>query len=76
MDESGRPVILIAIANTDKTFGKNFPWVNATNIKVKYGSPIWIKDIEQEKIKGLGMYFQELIQKMLDEIRLSRKVKY
>lgn len=67
-EKTGCAIIPIAMTNTDEIFEKHFPWIKSAHVAVKYGRPIYIKDIPKEQKKFIGAYTREIIGEMLKEI--------
>ena len=63
----GCPVVPVAITGSDLILEKHFPKIRAGRITVRFGKPVYYKDIPEEKRKNVGDYFAEIITEMLKE---------
>lgn len=63
--KSGAPIIPVAISNCAEVWEAHSPWVHAQTVKITYGKPIYIKELEPEAKKHVGEYMQKLIEEML-----------
>ncbi len=67
--KSGCAIIPVAIYNTEEGFENYKPWIHKANTAIRYGEPIYIKDLEKENQKFVGAYVQNIIAEMLAEIQ-------
>lgn len=63
----GCPVVPVAITGSDLILEKHFPKIRAGRIIVRFGKPVYYKDIPEEKRKNVGDYFAGIITEMLKE---------
>ena len=64
---TGCPVIPVAISNADRVLEKQFPKIRPAHIVVRYGAPVYYKDLDAEAKKKIGDHFAALITEMLKE---------
>ena len=57
----------VAITGSDLILEKHFPKIRAGRIIVRFGKPVYYKDIPEEKRKNVGDYFAGIITEMLKE---------
>ncbi|MDE6566406.1 MAG: 1-acyl-sn-glycerol-3-phosphate acyltransferase [Lachnospiraceae bacterium] len=62
-DKSKRPIVPVALNNTDEAFEKHFPWVHSTHIIIEYCEPIYMDQMERAEKKHIG----EAVRKILLE---------
>lgn len=67
-EKSGCAVIPVAMVGTAEVFEKHMPWIKPSHITVKYGKPIYIKELAPEDRKHAGAYTRDVIRTMLMEI--------
>ncbi len=63
--KSGAPVVPIAIKNTMDVWEGHKPWVHSNQVTIRYGKPIYIKDLPAENQKHVGAYMKNIIEEML-----------
>ena len=66
-EKTGCPIIPMAMVHTADIFEKHLPAIHSTHVKLMYGKPIYIKDLDKEQRKHLGAYTQSVIRDMLEE---------
>ena len=54
--KSGCPVIPVAITGTAEIFEQHLPFVKPSHVCIRYGEPIYIKELPAEKRKFQGIY--------------------
>ncbi|MBQ6468991.1 MAG: 1-acyl-sn-glycerol-3-phosphate acyltransferase [Lachnospiraceae bacterium] len=64
---TGCPVIPVAISNSDLVLEKQFPRIRPAHIVVRFGKPVFFKDIPEDQRKNIGDYFADIISGMLKE---------
>lgn len=62
--KSGCPVVPISLNNTAAIFEDHFPKVKKAHVVIEYGKPIYIKDLDKEDQKSIGIYMQKKIETM------------
>lgn len=60
-EKSGCPIIPMTILNTGAVFEDHFPKIKKTQVVIEYGNPIYIKDLDKEERKFVGVYVQNII---------------
>ena len=70
--KSGCPIVPMAIYGTDDILEKHFPVVKKQTIVLRFGDPLYIKDIPEEYKKKHGAYVRELIRDMIADIESER----
>lgn len=53
-DKSKRPVIPVALNNTDEVFEKHLPWIHSAHIIIEYCEPIYMDQMERAEKKHIG----------------------
>ena len=64
---TGCAVIPVAISNSDLVLEKHFPKIRPAHIIVRYGKPVYYKDLPDDAKKNIGDYFAAIITEMLKE---------
>ena len=67
--KSGCPVIPVAITGTAEIFEQHLPFVKPSHVCIRYGEPIYIKELPAEKRKFPGAYTRDVIEGMLKEMK-------
>ncbi|MFA9463585.1 MAG: lysophospholipid acyltransferase family protein [Velocimicrobium sp.] len=67
-EKSGCAIIPVAITHTDKIYEVQAPFIRRTSVAMKYGEPIYMKDLTLDEKKRIGIYTQGIIKNMLEEI--------
>ncbi len=67
-EKSGCPVIPVAMVGTADIFEKHIPFIRKASVKVRYGKPIYLKELPPEKRKFSGAYVRDVIIGMLEEM--------
>lgn len=68
-EKSGCAIVPVAITNTEKIFETQAPFIRSRQAVIKYGKPIYMKDMAAEDRKRIGAYMRDQIQNMMDEIK-------
>ncbi|MEG1958104.1 MAG: lysophospholipid acyltransferase family protein, partial [Lachnospiraceae bacterium] len=66
-EKSGCPIIPVSISHADDIFENHFPWIRKAKVTVCYGTPIYMKTMEKEERKRIGVYTQNRIKEMLEK---------
>lgn len=66
-EKTGCPIIPMAITGSADIFEKHFPSIKSTHVTVRYGAPIYPKELSREDQKHLSNYAQNIIREMLQE---------
>ncbi len=67
-EKSGCPVIPVAMVGTADIFEKHIPFIRPAKVKVRYGTPIYLKELPAEQRKFSGVYVRDVIIGMLKEM--------
>ncbi len=67
-EKSGCPVIPVAMTGTADIFEKHMPFIRRSNVTVRYGKPIYLKELPPEQKKFAGAYTRDVIIRMLEEM--------
>lgn len=62
------PVIPVAMTGTADIFEKHIPFIRKSKVTVRYGKPIYLKELLPEQKKFAGAYTRDVIIKMLEEM--------
>ena len=65
--KSGRPIIPVAITNSDAVYELHRPWVRRANVIIHYGKPVYVEDLTPEEAKTIGARVRGIIADMLAE---------
>lgn len=68
-EKSGCPVIPVAMVGTADIFEKHLPFIRPAHVTVRYGTPIYLKELEPETRKKAGAYTRDVIKEMLMELQ-------
>lgn len=60
-EKSHRPIIPVALNNTDEAFENHFPWIHSTHVIVEYCKPIYMDDLEKTEKKHVAEKVREII---------------
>lgn len=66
-DKSKRPIVPVALNNTDEAFEKHFPWVHSTHIIIEYCEPIYMDQMERAEKKHVGEAVREILLEKIKE---------
>lgn len=67
-EKSGCPVVPVAITGTAEIFESHMPFIRPGHVRVRYGEPFLIKELEPAKRRASGAYTREVIISMLKEM--------
>lgn len=67
--KSGCPVICVAITGTADIFERHLPFIKPSHVCIRYGEPIYIKDLPADKRKFPGAYTRDIISDMLKNMK-------
>ena len=70
-EKSGCPVVPVAIMGTAEIFESHLPFIRPGHVKIRYGKPFLIKELEPAKRKHSGAYTREVIISMLKDMEAS-----
>lgn len=60
-DKSKRPIIPVALNNTDEAFEKHLPWVHSTHIIIEYCEPIYMDQMDRAEKKHIGETVRQVL---------------
>lgn len=66
-DKSKRPVVPVALNNTDEAFEKHFPWIHSTHVIIEYCEPIYMHELERVEKKHIGERVREILTQKIAE---------
>lgn len=67
-EKSGCPVIPVAMVGTADIFEKHIPFIKPAKVRVRYGKPIYLKELPPEQKKFSGAYTRDVIIGMLKDM--------
>lgn len=67
-EKSGCPVIPVAITGTAEVFEAHMPWIRRSHVVIRYGEPIYLKELPADRRKFPGVYTREVIASMLEDM--------
>ena len=70
--KSGCPVIPVAITGTAPIFEQHLPLIKPSHVIIRYGEPIYIKELPPEGRKFPGSYTRNIISGMLREMNQAQ----
>lgn len=62
------PIVPIAMKNNDKIVGHHLAFFRPITVKVVFGQPVYLSDLEPEDKKHIGAYMRERMKEMLANI--------
>jgi len=65
-EKSKRPVVPVAICNTDSIFERQLPWIKRGHVIIEYCEPIYMDQMDRGEKKKIGETVRELLQKKVD----------
>ena len=66
-EKTGCPIVPMAITGTADIFENHFPWIRPARVTLRYGKPIYPKELSKEDKKRLGNYTQKIILELLSQ---------
>ena len=60
-DKSHRPIVPVAMNNTDDAFENHFPWIHSAHVIVEYCKPIYMDELEKTEKKHVAEKVREII---------------
>lgn len=67
-EKTGCPVIPVAMLGNDKIFEQHIPFIRPQQVYLRYGEPIYLKELLPEQRKKSGAYIREVIISMIKEM--------
>ncbi|MBS6952525.1 MAG: 1-acyl-sn-glycerol-3-phosphate acyltransferase [Enterocloster asparagiformis] len=71
-EKSGCPVIPVAITGTAEIFENHLPMIRPSHVVIRYGEPIYLKELEPAKRKFSGAYTRDVIIGMLNDMETEK----
>lgn len=68
-EKTGCPVIPVAMLGNDEIFEKHIPFIRSRRVYLRYGKPIYLKELPPEKRKKSGAYTRDVIISMIEEMQ-------
>lgn len=68
-EKSGCPVIPVAMMGNAEIFENHLPFIRRASVKIRYGKPIYLKELEPEQKKYAGAYTRAVIIEMLKDMQ-------
>lgn len=62
--KTGCAIVPMSIYNSADIFEDHIPWIRKANVILEYGKPFYVKDLEKEDQKKVGVYTKNLIMEM------------
>lgn len=67
--KSGCPVIPVAIIGTAEVFEQHLPLIRPSHVCIRYGTPVYIKELPADQRKFPGAYTRDIISDMLKDMK-------
>lgn len=67
-ERTGCPIVPVAISHTDEALENHFPKIVPTRVRIKYGKPIYTKDLSKDEFREIPERVQAEVLKMYQEI--------
>lgn len=61
-EKGGVPIVPMTIVNSAAIFEDHFPKIRSARIIIEYGKPIYIKELDKETKKALGIHVKRIIE--------------
>lgn len=61
------PIVPVAIYGSAHCFEEDFPKMHSTHVRVTFGAPIYVKELDKKDQRFLGQYVQDQVQTMLND---------
>jgi len=58
------PIIPVCLHGTEEIFENRLPWIHKGDIRIEYGKPIYLENLDKEQQKHLGAYVRDIIADM------------
>lgn len=69
-EKSNCAIVPVAMTHTDDILENHMPWIHKTKVSVRYGKPIYMRELEKEQRKFIGAYTRGIVLEMLEEKEL------
>ena len=67
-EKTGCPVIPVAMLGNDGIFEQHIPFIRPRTVYLRYGKPIYLKELLPEQRKKSGAYTRDVIISMIKEM--------
>lgn len=65
--KTGCPVVPVIILGSRALFEDHKPWLSGGTLKIRYGKPVYLSDLDEEDRRHVGEYFRNLMIEMIHE---------
>lgn len=65
-EKSRRPIVPVAINNTDSIFERQLPWIKRGHVIIEYCEPIYMEDMDKSEKKKIGEIVRNILQEKVD----------
>ena len=62
-------MVPITLVNTASIFEDHLPKIRPATVVIRYGKPVYLKDLDKETKKSIGSYFQNMISENYFELK-------
>lgn len=63
--KTGCKIVPMALIGTADILENHFPWIHSTDIKLIYGGPIDVSDLDKDQQKHVGAYCQTVVEELI-----------
>lgn len=63
--KTGCKIVPMALIGTADILESHFPWIHSTDIKLIYGEPIDVSDLDKDQQKHVGAYCQTVVEELI-----------
>lgn len=63
--KTGCKIVPMALIGTADILENHFPWIHSTDIKLIYGKPIDVSDLDKDQQKHVGAYCQTVVEELI-----------
>ncbi|MDY2912048.1 MAG: lysophospholipid acyltransferase family protein [Agathobacter sp.] len=63
--KTGCKIVPMALIGTADILENHFPWIHSTDIKLIYGEPIDVSDLDKDQQKHVGAYCQTVVEELI-----------
>ena len=64
--KAGCPVVPVIILGSRALFEDHKPWLSGGTLKIRYGKPVYLSDLDEEDRRRVGDYFRNLMIEMIE----------
>lgn len=65
--KTGCKIVPVVITNTNKIFEDSFPWIHSAKVSIEFCTPIDVKELSKDELKGIGAYTREKMLKIYEK---------